>query len=204
MDAWDSTRLVTPGRRCLLGALLLCLLPTTGTAEVYKSVGPDGKVVYSDTPPATPGSTEVSKDLRAKSGGAKMDPVIAALNIYAKEIIVETSYRFCREQVPKSEESVRGARNEWLQRHQTLRTRKNAVLKDRLTTGELLELARKTEAENEAILGKMKTASVEEITKWCTDAPKTYTSREFDLAGNLDLADAILKYQVQGKPAPAR
>ena len=182
--------------QCLAVLLATCLLVPCWAGTVYKSVGPDGKVTYSDTPPA-PNSAEVSKDLRDKTGGRKLDPVQAAMAVYAKEIIVETAYRFCRDQVPKSESSVGAARNEWMDRHAPLRAKKNVVLHDKLSTGELIDIAHKAEAENEGILRTLKQAPLEERTKWCTNAPKTFTAPEFDLASNQDLVDTIMKYKVE-------
>ena len=34
-------------------SLAILLLATSAQAQLYKSIGPDGKVTYSDTPPAT-------------------------------------------------------------------------------------------------------------------------------------------------------
>ena len=120
----------------------LCALAPCWAGSVYKSVGPDGKVIYSDTPPVL-GSVDVSKDLRARDPGLKVDPVKVAMNVYIKEVIVETAYRFCKEQVPQSEASVRAARDRWMQRHAQLRAKKIQMLQDRLSSEELRRIGRR-------------------------------------------------------------
>ncbi|HZF14633.1 MAG TPA: DUF4124 domain-containing protein [Steroidobacteraceae bacterium] len=182
--------------RLTVTLLLLALLAPCSAGPVYKSVGPDGKVTYSDTPPASD-SEDVSKDLRAKDASLRVDPAKAAMQVYVKEVIVETAYRFCRDEVPESAGPVREARDRWMQRHAQLRARKILVLKDRMTTDELRQLARQAQEQNEGILRTMKQAPLAERTKWCTAAPKTFAAPEFDLAGKPELVDAIMNYHVR-------
>ncbi len=187
----------------LLALLACCLFAPFASGAVYKSIGPDGKVTYSDTPPAS-GSVDVSKEIRKRDPALKLDPVKAAMAIYAKEVIVETAYRFCREQVPQSETRVRIARQAWMDRHAQLRAKKIVVLHDKFSTNELRALAVKAEAENERLLSTLRQAPLEERTKWCANAPKTFTTPEFDLAANQDLVDTIMNYKVSSGGPEAR
>jgi hypothetical protein len=57
-----------------VAALALCL-PLACFAQVYKSVGPDGKTIYSDAPPQGGAKTEVRADIqsRAPASGSGTD-----------------------------------------------------------------------------------------------------------------------------------
>jgi hypothetical protein len=70
-------------------------------------------------------------------------------------------------------------------------------LHDRLSVDELRKIAAQTEYENEKNLGIMKEAPATERAKWCYNAPKTFASPEFDLAGNRILVDTIMNYKVK-------
>lgn len=64
-----------PGYRTILLAALTSTLPAVYAQGVYKTIGPDGKVVYSDQPPATPG-TKV--DVIRTPAASKPSPATAA------------------------------------------------------------------------------------------------------------------------------
>lgn len=64
-----------------LAIALLCALaamPTAFAESLYKSIGPDGRVVYSDRPPAT---GRIDKILRFKDLPSSALPVSAAANL---------------------------------------------------------------------------------------------------------------------------
>jgi hypothetical protein len=178
--------------------VVVCLPGLALAGEVYKSVGPDGKVTYSDKPPTT-NSDAISKDLRARDPALRIDVVKAALEVYAKEVIVETAYRFCAKQVPQSASRVGTARDDWMQRNAVLRAKKIIVLHDKFSTGELIELSHKMQRDNDGVLRTLEHATPEERSKWCTDAPKTFAAPEFDLAGKQNLVEALVTYQVKGE-----
>lgn len=182
-----------PSIRVLLCLGLLC---ATGSQAdpVYKIVGPDGKVTYSDSPP--PGAAAEAKGgIRSRTPSADEDPVKAAMTVYANEIIVETAYRFCAKEIPETEPAVRQARDRWLARHAELRAKKIVILHDRLSMDELRALAARSERDNEAILDSMRKAPRPEREKWCRGAPQKFASPQMDLLVHLTLASTVMNYK---------
>jgi len=100
----------------VIAVLLVCHGALSLAGEVYRNVGPDGKVTYSDQPPTT-NSSEISKDIRQRDPALRVDPVRAAINVYTKEIIVHTASNFCAKEVPQSASRVAAASDEWMRRH---------------------------------------------------------------------------------------
>lgn len=193
LSGWFGSRARQQVSRCLLAGTAVCLAGLAVAGQVYRSVGPDGKVTYSDKPPTTD-STDVSKELQQRDPGMRADPVKAALNVYAKEVVVETAYRFCVQQAPQTASVVAAARNDWMQRHAALRAKKVAVLHDRFSQSELVDLATKMGQETGRILQVIQGAPLQERSKWCTNAPKTFAAPEFDLASKPELVGALMNY----------
>jgi glutaredoxin len=64
--------------------LLLAMLPALAQADtVYKSVGPDGKIVYSDQPPAGDGKLEKTLDIH----NLPATPMPASVERYREEML---------------------------------------------------------------------------------------------------------------------
>ncbi len=164
--------------------------------SVYRTVGPDGKVIYTDILP-TSGPVQTLAKIRSRASVPKDDPVKAALILYTKEIIVETAYQFCRDQVPDSAQAVKGAHDKWMEQHASLLIKKITVLHDRLTMNELRVIAAQAEQENEKNLRIMRVAPAAERSKWCYNAPKTFASPEFNLAGKPVLVETIMNYRIK-------
>ena len=74
--------------RQLTYLLVLCV-PGLCLGQVYKSVGPDGKVTYSDGPPASAAKVEQKSDIRARPLRPEDDPLTAAMQVYVKVTLVE-------------------------------------------------------------------------------------------------------------------
>lgn len=187
-----------PGRRRVSSrAFLLVALFAVGqvSAQVYKHVGPDGKVYYSDKPATTTAPVELKPDIRSRAPRADEDPVYAAMNVYANETMVETFYRFCRETVPESEPAVRDARDRWNARHRRLTTAKLVVLHDQLSVDQLRKIAAETEATHREILQKVRTASAAEHAAWCKAAPARFEAQEVNPVRNPTLVRTLDLYK---------
>lgn len=187
-----------PGRRRAASrAFLLVALFAFGqaNAQVYKHVGPDGKVHYSDKPAPTTAPVELKPDIRSRAPRAEEDPVYAAMNVYANETMVETFYRFCRETVPESEPAVRDARDRWNARHRRLTTAKLVVLHDQLSVDQLRKIAAETEATHREILQKVRTASPAEHAAWCKAAPARFEAQEVNPVRNPTLVRTLDQYK---------
>lgn len=187
-----------PGRRrASPRAFLLVALFAVGqvSAQVYKHVGPDGKVYYSDKPATTTAPVELKPDIRSRAPRADEDPVYAAMNVYANETMVETFYRFCRETVPESEPAVRDARDRWNARHRRLTTAKLVVLHDQMSVDQLRKIAAETEATHREILQKVRTASAAEHAAWCKAAPARFEAQEVNPVRNPTLVRTLDQYK---------
>lgn len=187
-----------PGRRRAASrAFLLVALFAFGqvNAQVYKHVGPDGKVYYSDKPATTTAPVELKPDIRSRAPRADEDPVYAAMNVYANETMVETFYRFCRETVPESEPAVRDARDRWNARHRRLTTAKLVVLHDQMSVDQLRKIAAETEATHREILQKVRTASAAEHAAWCKAAPARFEAQEVNPVRNPTLVRTLDQYK---------
>ncbi len=183
-----------PLRSWTVVCLLLLVVPGPRADPVYKIVGPDGKVTYSDAPPPA-GAAESKSSIRSRTPSDDEDPVKAAMKVYANEIIVETAYRFCAKEVPETEPAVKQARDRWLTRHAELRSKKIVILHDRLSMDELRALAARSEHDNEAILDSMRKAPRSEREKWCRGAPQKFASPQMDLLVHLTLASTVMSYK---------
>ncbi len=184
-----------------LAILMTAFVSTATLGQVYKQVGPDGKVFYTDKPPHTAaGSSEVKSDIRSRAARPEDDPIYAAMNVYGNETMVETFYRFCRDTVPESEPALREARDRWNARHQALSSRKLVVLHDQLSVEELRKIAEETEAAHMEILQKVRLASPREQASWCKAGPARLEAQEVNPVRNPTLVKTLESY----KPKAAR
>lgn len=182
-----------------LWRLLLTLaifVPLVAFGQVYKHIGPDGKVQYSDRPPtAGSGSTVVQPEIRSRPARPEDDPVTAAMNVYANETAVETFYRFCREVAPESEPALRDARDRWNARHATLSRKKITVMHDHFSVDQLRKIAAEMEATHLEILDKVRRAPLTERSAWCKAAPTRYEAPELNPSRNPALVKTLVSYQ---------
>jgi hypothetical protein len=90
----------------LLGLSAFFLASVCYAAPVYKVVGPDGQISYTDQPPPSSSARAVSmirsgtpnNDHAAKPAekvSIDRDPVLASLQVYYKQIIVESAKSIC-------------------------------------------------------------------------------------------------------------
>lgn len=163
-------------------------------APVYKHIGPDGTVSYSDVP-AT-GAATVQGDARSKPPGFEDNPVTAAIMVSTHGIIVESIYRFCRDAVPDTALSVKAARDRWVEQHTSLHAKAKTILRDKLTMAELRNIAAQTEQDNEKVLGQLRQAPYAEKKRICEDAPAKFTAAEMNVAGHPALVRTIMDFKL--------
>ena len=180
--------------RQLTYLLVLCV-PGLCLGQVYKSVGPDGKVTYSDGPPASAAKVEQKSDIRARPLRPEDDPLTAAMQVYVKVTLVEEFYRFCREEVPSSAAEVLRARNLWNTQNAALTDSVKVIVNDRYTTRELLKIAGDTERSNLAMVAEIRRASDQEKSLWCSQASAKIASMEMNPSRNPTLVKTLLNYK---------
>lgn len=182
----------------------LCVVALSASAQVYKHVGPDGRVYYSDKPPAAAGGpAELKPEIRSRAPRPEDDPMHAAMSVYAHETMVETFYRFCRDTVPESAPALREARDRWNARHRQLAAAKIIVLHDHLSIDQLRRIAAETEATHLEILQKVRAAPPAEHAAWCRAAPDRFEALELNPARDPTLARTLLTYKPRN-PRPPR
>lgn len=165
-------------------------------APVYKHVGPDGKVAYSDMPAPT-GLTTVKGGIRSKPAGFEDDPVSAATVVATNEIVVDSVYAFCRDEMPDSAPTIMAARGSWKEQHATLIEKSRAILAEKLTIDERRSIAAMLKQENEKIAGQLRQAPYAERKKMCEGAPARFTTPEMNLAGHPALVRTIMDHTVR-------
>jgi hypothetical protein len=193
--------------RALAAIASMLLAGSCVAAPVYKVVGPDGKVSFTDQPPATANKDKPLKgtgtaDLgeAADDGATSNEATKAAVRVYANQVVVETGFRFCHNEVPGTSDPVRMARQGWMDRNGALLDKKNRVLRDTIGLAAMNKLAEETERDNERILNMLRGAPMAEKRKWCEAAPQNFKSAKLDPSLSPALVRLITDFKL--KPGP--
>lgn len=182
-------------------SLLLIALLCQGSVwadAIYKTVGPDGKIVFSDKPPEAAKNT-TKLNLSANPDRAENDPAKAALIVYQREVMIEVTARFCIKNEPETADAVKTARDNWMLRHEALREKKLVIVKEQYTREQLLGVAREAESVNEGNLEKVRNYEAKERTRWCQELAKRIAAPEMNLLGNLTLVNTLSQYKSKAK-----
>ena len=183
-------------QRLPFAVLALVLFATETSGQVYKQVRPDGTVFYSDKPPpSTTGAAELKPNIRSRAARPEDDPILAAMNVYGNETMVETFYRFCRKAAPESEQALREARDRWNARNLSLSAKKIVVMQDQFSRQQLLRIAGETQATHEEILQKVRSATPAEQATWCKAAPARYDAYEVNPIQNPTIVKTLESYK---------
>lgn len=174
-------------------AAQLCL-----AAPLYKVVGPDGKVSFTDQPPVS-ASAQVQA-VKAPVNQAKVvdidgDPLAASAAVYAKQTIVESGTRFCMLYAPSTAHNAVVARDAWRARNSAVTDKKNKVLASLMSPAERAKFGEQSERQNEDILEKMRAAPQAEKLKWCQNVPASFASPELDVSRNAILVRTIMQFK---------
>lgn len=162
-------------------------------APVYKVVGPDGRVSYTDQPPDPVEAKALRGTGAAGSGpaGNLFDPATAATRAQVNQSIVEAATYFCTHYAPQTARDVNLAHAAWRQRNALLVEKANLILRD--TDGEdvMSELAN----ENENMLERLREAPIEEKLRWCWAAPANFGNPTLDPSRNAAVVRTIMNYK---------
>lgn len=182
----------------------------TQAQPVYRIVGPDGRVSYSDQPPDSQaaGKAKALDGLNGKpqvAGPAAktdpdLDPVLAATQVYRKEVEVELSRILCGNlaaewpAVAGSKEvaaAVSEARTKWYERHATLIQKRKRILNDSLPRAGLEKMADEAKADIDPRFKRLEKAPSAERLQWCRGVPASFDSYDFDLIRHGTLVDTL-------------
>lgn len=180
--------------------------------RVYKSVGPDGKVTFTDKPPAgqeppaAPAAAAPAAPAAQSSPGAapapagsaaaaQMDPALekATLVLAGFESIVNEYADLCVKTLPTSFRKYQGAADDWRQRHATLLARQNAVMRDHFSPAQRASVRSALQAKTRGMMAQVQAANAAQRIKWCDDNTLEVTGGKVDLAANY--AATLMAYQ---------
>jgi len=185
-------------------------MPACQAQQVYKVVGADGRITFTDRPPpASPAQAVTPFGGRAPARPAPAvpaarGPIEAALQVYYKQIIVHSAKELCRQLgsmypdlpgVAATAATAAQAGTQWQQRHAALAQQQIVVLQDQFTRAELLRMADDARIENNSYVSRLSRQPPAEQLGWCAQFPKTLASLEFDLASNPVLVRQLMDYK---------
>lgn len=171
-------------------ALSCMLMSLPAQAQIYKIVGRDGKITYTDRQPESAAAAASNADLK---------PAGQLAAAYTKQIIVESAARFCLREVPATASAITAAREIWRDRNGAINEKRNRIMLAIMSSEERNKLAGSLQRENDAYLARLRTAPTAEKTKWCENAPDTFKSEELDISRNAALVKTIMDYYVPNR-----
>jgi hypothetical protein len=181
-------------RLLALSALLAAQL--CQAAPVYKVVGPDGKVSFTDQPPASASAQALKVPVnQANVADQDRDPLLASMVVYGKQLTVEKGVRFCTTFAPRTAHAVVAARDLWKIRTAQLHDKKNKIVASRITSPNLQKMVENVENDTDAYLERMRSVPLAEKVQWCDRLPASMTSPELDATRNPTLVRTIMDYQ---------
>lgn len=166
----------------LLGSLIL----GSASAEIYKSLAPDGKVIYSNLPPAGAHAGPASRNTGTET--LAPDVVGAVANVLGMAHLVNSTRDFCVASFPASLQRYSHAIVGWQQRNASVVAKKNRILamSDRYLIGAALNSD--MERATEAMMRPIKQAGAAEKSKWCDKAIEDVDRGVLDLVGRMSIA----------------
>lgn len=184
--------------RKLLAVLLLALASVATAQRVYRSVGPDGKVVFSDTPPpdreavalpagrAKPG-TAIAPASSPAAAGAAGTPSQATIDAAARslailtdtEMLVRAFEKTCTATLPTSAGRYSSAADAWRGRHGELLARRDAALAQLKPVQSNAVLA-ESAAGMRRLMQPVQAGRPEQRIKWCDNAAEEILGGKLD------------------------
>lgn len=174
--------------------IALMLWASVAPAQVYKSIGPDGKVVYSDKPPET-AKDAAPMDIKGSGVKDETDPIKAAVTVHAIDQTIEAFHQFCVREDPSVAMAVTQAREKWGAQHSTLIGKARNILQTELSSEQRYNLTSTLRLAERDVLRKMQSASAAQRTEMCKAWPARSLSPELNLMGKLKLVDAVMNFK---------
>jgi hypothetical protein len=188
----------------IVSCVLLLTLSATGSAQVYKVIGPDGKVSYTDRPPseananvqvirsgvaapvstAAPPAAPARQPLPSEWEKARLLPALRV--VLGKTALVEGSMAICMETLPTSMQRYLLAQVSWKRRNDQILGNANAML-ETVFAAERAQLEEKLRASADLILQPVRQSEVPRRIAWCDRSVKEIEGDAFDLARNLSV-----------------
>lgn len=180
----------------VLALMLVLFASTTALSTVYKSVGPDGKVTYSDRPPVQ--DSTPTKQVDGVSGRQRRDeddPVKAAGIVTGHELAMDAVLQFCRREVPATNDAISRAHQQWMERHSVLIAKAKEIQQDNLDTRERQALAGILRQASASLVNGLRRAPADERNKTCSGASTKIGAYDVNLMANATLVNTLMNYR---------
>ncbi len=178
------------------GLVVLLAIPSMSFASsAYKTIGSNGEISYSSTPPQT--SKAVSKiDIGGEAVTTdENDPKKAAALVIAMSRAVNMMSNFCRTNVPDTIHENDEAQSQWNARHAKLMSAANRVLSSNLTESQQGLVNTFLGRLMDAYTGALTRAPKDKQLKLCMDAPQHYKDYKINLIDHGKLVNTLLSYK---------
>jgi hypothetical protein len=181
----------------LCAALVLGALAADVQAQrVYKRIGPDGSVSYSDEPP--PGQRrETAPATRKPAAGTAPRAAPAALLLMGYESTVAEFQDACLATLSTSFQKYDGAAKKWRERHAAVLARNAAVLKDYYTPARQEGLRSAARSRARDAMAGFESASAAAKVKWCDDNADAINAGSVDIIDKAQYAQPLLSYSTR-------
>lgn len=188
----------------LCAALVLGALAADAQAQaqrIYKRIGPDGSVTFTDEPP--PGQARPpapSRSPRKAQAPPPIDPVLekSVLVLMGYESIVAEFQDACLATLSTSFEKYDGAAQKWKDRHAAVLARYFVVLNDFYTPVEQERLRSGARNRTRDMMASFHSASAGAKARWCDENADAINAGSVDMLGKEQYMRPLLGY------APAR
>lgn len=192
------------GGRRWLACALLALAPMWASAQMYRSVGPDGRVSFSDTPPPQDSARQtqqLGKAAPPRPSSGELDTFMrnatlgAAIKLTVLAGVVDRMTQICSTQDSAVAQPVRQARQRWQENHAPLLNVKDRILTD-LLPPERRDVVSgpQTQAEFDRIAGPLAVANPEEKIAFCRRLPQQIASSGMNLYNSPEVVKLFTTY----------
>jgi len=185
----------------LCAALVLGALAADAQAQrIYKRIGPDGTVTFTDEPP--PGQARQSAPPRSPGKPPPMPPIAPALEksvlvLMGYESIVTEFQEACLATLSTSFEKYDGAAQRWRERHSEVLVHYLAVLKDFYTPAEQEGLRSGARNRTRDMMASFYSAPAAAKARWCDENADAIDAGSVDMVGKEQYTRPLLGYNAR-------
>jgi hypothetical protein len=209
------------GKRLLLSVAFFVALAGAHAGEIYKSVGPDGKVVYSDRPATMPPASNNVPEAREREPAdapphpvripkeaihaakprdtapviARVDPEMesAVIGVLGIEDLVRKTEDLCLRSVPTSFKRYSGAAEGWRLRNTSFVAQAHHVLETQFDSAHRQLMERGVDQRNVGVFSKVTTAPAASKISWCDRSIDEIKAGTMDFRNKDKLASPLMK-----------
>jgi hypothetical protein len=180
--------------RHFVAAGVVLFAASAARAEMYKTVGPDGKITVSNIAPAVKPAQALRTGERDPGGKIMTPDVIGAVsNVMGVAHLVSSSREFCAATIPARQQRFASAAQGWGLRNSEVVAHKDRILahpvQQLIAEALNADMARKTAS----LMQPVKQSSPAERVEWCDKAFADVDRGVLDLVGRPSIAP-MMKY----------